>query len=101
LNDILSNRRYLHSSLTTSGWCRGVELYDDETVTSAALDGYGSVWELNRGLAMYEKHRRKNWPEGTLSFWYESPAGPSITSLATMVGLGSFLCPRRFFLSVH
>jgi len=52
LNDVLFSRRYPHSSLTTSGWCKGVELYDDETMTSAALDGYGSVWELDRGLAM-------------------------------------------------
>ena len=68
LNDILSTN-YRHSCLTTSGWCKGVKLYDDDTVTRAALDGYGSVWELHRGLAMYEKRRRKDSVGAVRSNW--------------------------------
>jgi hypothetical protein len=38
---------------------KACDLYSDETVTEAAIKGYGSVWELHLGLAMYEKRRRK------------------------------------------
>jgi hypothetical protein len=37
------------------------------------------------------------WPEGTLSFWYESPAGPFITSQQWRVWVWVRFCVREDF----
>lgn len=52
-------QHYPNCGSCSTGMWKASDLYSNETVTEAAIKGYGSVWELHLGLAKYEKRRRK------------------------------------------
>lgn len=58
LNDTLQNS-FIERRTANSGYCKGTKLYSEKTVSVAAVEGHGSVWELHHRLALYEKRRKK------------------------------------------
>lgn len=59
VGDVLSSR-YSPKSQANSGWCRGTNLYSSHSVSFAAFDVHGSVWDLHFELALYFKRTGKN-----------------------------------------
>lgn len=53
-------RSYTPKSMSsaTGMWKGATELFSDETVSQAAVDEYGGVWELHHALCNYENRRR-------------------------------------------